>query len=243
MASRLVKAVTLSNQAYMPPHAYKWHNPKSKHIHKENMDCYITPILKENAIYVVFKGSTNIRDIMLGAEAMITPKHSYLHTSYLKKYLKFHNELVFDLQQCLDQFPDGQVDSVVFTGHSMGGSIAATSLWTTLTSNELPDKKNVGDLVCLTFGSPKTISVNTAEYWKNNVKHLSVEHKKDIVPYIPLHKELTTLPNKLTLEDVPNNIQLDHHNPFCKYHSANLYKTTVEKYVKTSNLDEKLNDT
>jgi hypothetical protein len=120
----------------------------------------------------------------------------------------------------------------------MGGSIAATSLWTTLLSNDVSPSN---ELMCYTFGSPKSISKHIAEYWKENVNHLSVEHKNDIIPNIPLHNELITLPNKLLIHDIPNNVKLEGFS-FCKYHSVSLYKNIVENYVENQ-FGEKLNTT
>ena len=215
--NQIYKAAVLSNHVYMNPKTYIWKNPKSHFISKNKVDCFITPDRKSNdSIYVIFKGASDMQDLLVSASAISEKRHDIMHNAYFKSYLQVHKDITRVLKPMLQDYK-----YLIFGGHSRGQSIAAAA---SIFHFLLSDMNKYNHMSCIGFGGPKCINKNIAAIFEDHIDHLSVEHCYDIIPHIPLHKDLVTLPNKLII----GNKEED--NPFDIYgnHSASKYKSLVE---------------
>lgn len=234
LTSRLHKAACLSNQVYMSPKSYIWNNPHSQHLHSKDIDLFITPSWKEendSVVYVVFRGACGVKDILIGAEAMVTPQHISVHNGYLKRYIPMHQEVVETIKHISSIH---KPTDIVWTGHSMGGAYAAISCLVSSLFSELDSKH----LVCYTFGSPKCISGKAYNYFNKTIDHLGIEHIYDPIPQIPLHPDLETLPNKLIIGGSRNEVAVD----VVKNHMSSLYRQCLEDVSRRCGFEEKICD-
>jgi len=125
----------------------------------------------------------------MGLSAIVKAKHPIMHKGYLGEYIKVHTEIVAAIEQSIRE----RDVPVVFTGHSAGGAFAAAAAYLTFALN-------TWDVKCISFGSPKSLSLDTAEFFRDNICHLAVENDLDPIPAIQLHHNLHSLPNKLILK-------------------------------------------
>ncbi len=203
------KAAVLSCHVYQRPRVYHYKNPNSKHIQQDNMIAYVTPCWSTQTAYITFRGACSTGDLIDGASALITRDHDVMHTTYMKRYLSMHQNIEKAIKGIKK---DGRISNLVFTGHSMGGSLAISgSLIHTLLQNE-----NYDSIYCITFGSPKSVHKDYADV----IDHMCVENIFDPVPYIPLHPDLITLPNKMLFKE-------PYLNPY-KSHSIVTYRRYIE---------------
>ena len=214
----IYRAVVLSNQVYMNPKTYIWKNPKSYYVSKNEIDVFITHFdpSKHESLYVVFKGASNLQDLLRSASAISEKRHDIIHNAYLKSYLQVHKEVLRVIQPMMKDYKN-----VIFTGHSAGaGQAAAAAIFNYLLA-DIDDKNN---LSCIAFGSPRCINRDLSSFFENNIDHLSIEHCYDIIPQIPLHKDLVTLPNKLIIGNKNEDNFLD----IYENHSASKYRSLIE---------------
>jgi len=216
----IYRAAVLSNQVYMNPKTYIWKNPKSYFISKNKIDCFITPDKhSHDSIYVVFKGASNLQDLLVSASAISEKRHEIMHNAYFKSYLHVHKDIQRIIKPMMQDYK-----YIIFGGHSRGQSLsAAASIFHFL----LSDIHKHNHMACIGFGGPKCINKNIASIFEKHIDHLSVEHCYDIIPHIPLHKDLVTLPNKLIIGNK------DEDSPFDIYenHSASKYKKIIEDMI------------
>ncbi len=214
----IYRAVVLSNQVYMNPKTYMWKNPKSYYVSKNNIDVFITPFdqSKEDSLYVVFKGASNIRDLLVSASAIPEKSHDIMHNAYMRNYLHVHKDILKIIQPMMNDYK-----RVIFTGHSKGSSESAAAI---LFNHIATDMNKNNQMSCITFGSPRCINKNVSTFFEQHIDHLCIEHCYDIIPHIPLHSDLVTLPNKLIIGNKNED------NPLRIYdnHSASKYRSLIE---------------
>ena len=201
--AKIYKAVSLSSQAYMKPKTYVWRNKDAHYIRRKHINCFVTPCQDTNTLYVVFKGTTNCEDLLLGVSSLVTLKHRILHTGYLNEYIHAHSHISRVIDKELAKHK--HISEVVFTGHSAGAAYSASASLVHQLLTNLKDKANFS---CITFGSPVVLTKSYQDYFKNNITHLSIEHVFDPIPLVPLHMDFVGLPNKLVISS-PNDICFD----------------------------------
>jgi len=215
----IYRAAVLSNQVYMNPRTYIWKNPKSHYISKNNVDVFITRFdqnLHDSSLYVVFKGSSSVRDLLVSASAISEKKHDIMHNAYLKKYMSVHKDINRIIKPMLKDYK-----YLIYGGHSAGGSIGAVA---SIFNYFLSDIHKDNHISCISFGAPRCINKDMSTFFENNIDHIGIEHCYDIIPHIPLHRDLVTLPNKLIIGSKEQDNPLE----IYENHSAAKYRTLIE---------------
>ncbi len=152
-------------------------------------------IWKNNTIYLSFRGTNDLHDIfdVINIKPKKIIKDAYVHSGFAEQFLSIEQNITNDIKNIAKNYP---IERLVFTGHSMGGSIAsiAASYYGSLFDNLY--------ITCHTFGTPLTGNDGFIKWFTNSVDEctrLELEH--DIVPLIPINKEFKHIPNGVRLKE------------------------------------------
>ena len=117
---------------------------------------------KNNTIYVSFRGTYNFNDIydVINIRPKKFIKNAYVHTGFAEQFMSIEHKITNDIKSISKSFP---IERLVFTGHSMGGSIAAiaSAYYGTLFDNLYI----TGQL----FGTPLTGNTEFVKWFTNSV--------------------------------------------------------------------------
>lgn len=144
-------------------------------------------------LYVSFRGTCTLQDVV----HVLDVRNKALHTDEMKVHRGFYNKFMSLEKNISDELrKHPMVEEIVFTGHSMGGSLAL------IASYHYHKKHNNMRIRCHTFGAPQTGNTPFFRYLADNVNEvLCVKLKNDIVPNIPLNPFFTHAENSMHLED------------------------------------------
>ena len=152
-------------------------------------------IWKNNTIYVSFRGTNDLHDIfdVINIKPKKIFKDAYVHTGFADQFMSIEHNITNDIKSIAKNYP---IERLVFTGHSMGGSIAsiAAAYYGSLFDNLY--------ITCHTFGTPFTGNDGFIKWFTNMVDEctrLELEH--DIVPVIPINKSFHHIPNGVKLKE------------------------------------------
>lgn len=150
---------------------------------------YVTPTRKEmtvarrgNTKYVAFKGCSSIGDFINSIDIRNCKIHGDrvgIHKGFCDKYKVLYDVIKKEVVNL-----DGDVDNVVFTGHSAGGSVAQIA--SLFLCDEL--KSNGIETSCFTFGTPKTGDESFKDALECSLgdRLLRVETYEDLVCLLPV---------------------------------------------------------
>jgi hypothetical protein len=152
-------------------------------IRKNRDDVQGYMLLFDNTLYITFRGSNDIQDIMFCTD--IRRKHLgnniYIHKGYYDQFKAIEADITSDILKISNSY---HIDKIVFSGHSLGGSLAmiAAPYYSTLFRGNK-------DIACHTFGSTVVGNSQFIDWFNANVQeHYRVNADKDIVPLIPIHE-------------------------------------------------------
>lgn len=142
-------------------------------------------IPSQSTIYVVYRGSTSIKDWVNNINVISTDynkcKKCEVHKGFYKAEQGIIGQMTAEVQRLKKQFPSY---TVVVTGHSLGAALA------TLTAMDFLDAGIA--LRLFTFGSPRVGNTAFAEYVSAKIADRNrLTHRKDIVPHCPMHERFT----------------------------------------------------
>lgn len=151
-------------------------------------------IWKKNTIYVSFRGTKDVGDIVDVID--IRPKRLLrdiiVHTGFAEQFFSIEHVISDDIRKIIKEYP---IERIVFTGHSMGGAIACIAA--AYYSNMF---KNI-HITCHTFGSPPTGNAAFVKWFNNGVDESTrLEIEEDIVPLIPINKDFKHVPGGVKLK-------------------------------------------
>ncbi len=129
------------------------------------------------SIYVVFKGSKEIKDFLIDAEILMWKLEN--HPSKILVHIGFQNALMSVLPQ-LNSFPfkDYVGYEIYITGRSLGGGLATLACFL-MNFPQLPN--------LVTFGSPRVGNREFADECHNVTKEsIRVVYEDDVVPMVPV---------------------------------------------------------
>ncbi len=152
-------------------------------------------IWKNNTIYISFRGTYDFNDIcdVINIRPKKFIKNAYVHSGFADQFMAIEHKITHDIKTLAKDYP---IERLVFTGHSMGGSIAsiAAAYYGSLFDNLY--------ITCHTFGTPLTGNSEFVNWFINSVDEctrLELEH--DIVPLIPINKDFKHIPNGVRLKE------------------------------------------
>lgn len=138
----------------------------------------------KESIFVVFRGSTSIKDWLNNLNALLTDypgcQDCKVHKGFYVAQQSVMPLVRSAVQALRQQFPRYRV---VVTGHSLGASLA------TLTALQLHAEGLTGSLRLVHFGSPRVGNTAFASYLSKALpdRH-RLTHHKDMVPHVPMHE-------------------------------------------------------
>lgn len=136
-------------------------------------------LVQENKrVFVSFKGSNSIMDLMEAAKVMpVETKYGLIHKGFWKQYVSIKNQLLDEL---------AKIDNprhVYFTGHSMGGCIAMMCAIDAMEVIHLPSVTH-----CYMFGSPAFCNADVVQHTIDHVHDwVCVDLTGDLVAQVPLN--------------------------------------------------------
>lgn len=146
---------------------------------------------KDDVLWVVFRGSSNVEDMLASIDVRVAyggMEDVYLHRGFYEQFQSVESVLA----EWLDRHVQDGVKTIVFTGHSLGSSLAqiAAAWYGARAVN--PALR----IVCHTFGCPRTGNTGFVEWFEKHVsEHIRIVNTQDPVPMIPQRYVWTHVPN------------------------------------------------
>lgn len=186
---KLVNSVVDDMQDATPIFYDGLQNDKNKH----DSQGYL--LWKNNTIYLSFRGTNDLHDIfdVINVKPKKLMKNAYVHSGFAEQFMSIEHKITQDIKSIASSYP---IERLVFTGHSMGGSIASIA---SVYYGHVFDNLYI---TCHTFGTPFTGNNEFIKLFTTNVDEctrLELEH--DIVPLIPINKDFKHIPNGVKLKE------------------------------------------
>jgi predicted lipase len=134
----------------------------------------------KNKINVCYRGSYNIPDFLTNFN--INNKNFMnedirIHSGYLNYYLKTKDEIIKQINEIRRK---NKITDIIFTGHSLGGSVA------TIASFDSKNIFNDVNIKCITFGAPKVGNDKFIdEYNKKILYSYRFVNENDVFEHVP----------------------------------------------------------
>ena len=144
--------------------------------------CYVFKDVETNKLFIIFRGTLSIEDIISDLNNTQTVFHDnlYVHSGFLTVYMKMQTDLMGLLKTL-------SPSSVMITGHSLGGALAMI-----LTADILA--KTDWKPIVYTFGCPRVGDGNFVQYLHSKkLECYRVINYEDVVPQFPLPVTLRML--------------------------------------------------
>lgn len=172
---------------------------------KNKRDAQGYMLWKSNTIYISFRGTSDICDIIDVVD--IRPKRLMkdiaVHNGFAEQFFSLEPKITNDIKEIISSFP---IERIIFTGHSMGGSIA------TIAAAYYASMFTKMYITCHTFGTPATGNQSFVDWFKDGVDESTrLEIEEDLVPLIPINKQFHHIPDGVRLKengDVDNSYEV-----------------------------------
>ena len=174
-----LKCLKLSEYAYVLPEE----NPIKTNIQYLRNN-YGFLLLEDNILYVCFRGTDSILDIC--TDVAILMKDS-VHTGFFDRFNYLKDEIAESIIE---------KQTVVFTGHSLGGAVA------TIAGHYFSGIYPTVDIHVCTFGSPKVGNQTFVAEFNARVQHKTrIYIDDDPIPMLPIELEYWHVDNGICLND------------------------------------------
>ncbi|KAJ6517373.1 Alpha/Beta hydrolase protein [Mycena vitilis] len=187
-------AYLYSNWAYRHMCKRPLGNKLVRYFEKGRTQGFIARDDKRQEIVVAFRGTFELKDFLADLKfrkapfkSTGIPKHIrelvYVHRGFLDAYNNVVNDVLAHVNEELEDFPSY---SIVVTGHSLGGAIAALAA-PSIKNSIQSAHPNVG-LKLYTFGQPRVGTPKFARYVEEIIGVDNIYravHTQDIVPMVP----------------------------------------------------------
>lgn len=132
-------------------------------------------------INICFRGSYTIKDFLINfnicQKKYNNNNNIKIHAGYLNFYLNIKNSIKNKICEIIQKH---NISDIIFTGHSLGGSIA------TIASYDSTNYINNINIKCITFGSPKVGNKNFIDdYNKKILYSYRIVNNNDLIEYTP----------------------------------------------------------
>lgn len=149
---------------------------------------FIGYLPSDQTIFVVFRGTTSVKNTITDIDAFKTDYVSYpecncqVHEGFYKAEQRVIEQVIRDVK-ALQAMETLQGYGVVVSGHSLGAAVAH------LTAMDLI--KNGIDCSCINFGMPRTGTAEYSSFSSQQLQTLRYTHYQDIVPHVPFEEVMT----------------------------------------------------
>lgn len=179
-----------------------------------------------HSMYISFRGTCSAQDLIHALD--VRPKqlahNIQVHQGFYRKYKSLEKEIAKEIEAHDD------VHEIVFTGHSMGGSVAMIAAY-----HFAREQKRELQIRCHTFGAPKTGSPSFMQQLHNEIDEVvCVSLRKDIIPRIPLNPIFTHEEGHWIVDDnmIPVWDLLQNHSCVSYYHVLTKYIIDRENNIR-----------
>ncbi|TMW65757.1 hypothetical protein Poli38472_008399 [Pythium oligandrum] len=149
---------------------------------KDNFQGIVGYSKEQNAVLVAFRGSMDVKnwiDNLTFVKKKAYPKYPnvLVHSGFFWVYMSVAEQVVPAVQELLKQHENA---SVIVTGHSLGGAVAALCSFDLALLHEMPVQ------ALYTFGEPRVGNGNFSVVLNAAVPDVyRVTHFRDVVPHLP----------------------------------------------------------
>lgn len=154
-------------------------------IENDMAQAYTVRATDRTLLHVVFRGTDQLQDAMLGANTRLSPlmfdsvPAGRVHSGFLSYYARIRSRILDDIRAFVDQ---GGVE-VRFTGHSLGGCVVYAALEATFVC---PGAR----VSCSTFGSPKMGDAEFCRLFRERVgQSVRIVNRNDVVCSFPVFND------------------------------------------------------
>lgn len=173
---------------------------------------FIGKMEEENALYVVYRGSSSITNWLDDIDAYMVDypecEYCYVHEGF---YYSQQSVIKGIINHIKYQVKETKFDKIVVTGHSLGGALAL------LTAIELINN-NFENVKLITFGSPRVGNAEFANYASKLVDDRSrVTHYKDAAVHCPFHEDFTHISGEWYQDPIGLKLCNGFEDPTCSY--------------------------
>jgi hypothetical protein len=153
---------------------------------EHDLNGYIGYRAYDQSIYVVFRGSTSMKNFVDDMNFFQTPYPYCAECSVHRGFFAANNavikDIIYEVQRLNNLFPSF---SIVVTGHSLGAAVA------TLCAIDLIET-GLKNVKLVNFGSPRVGDIETAAYISDRlVDKFRITNHKDLIPHLPLFEKFT----------------------------------------------------
>lgn len=144
-------------------------------------------IYKDSTAFITFRGTNNIRTALYDCNGLLVSikgaAHIKVHNGFYKQFLAIEDSIRKDLEAL-------NPEKIVFTGHSMGSSIATIASAIFGIDNNFSSK-----IHCVGFGCPRVGNQNFVSLFntvcKNNWRITCVKDPVPLLPFIPGYEHVS----------------------------------------------------
>lgn len=166
-------------------HVFKGVNNVPTYYHDDGSDVNVYSWIQEKTLHIVFRGTKGLADVkidLMELQSMLFPgnKTIKVHDGFLKQF----NSVQQRLLDCIYN-SKGLIDTVHFSGHSLGGALA-----TIAAGYFSPLIRDMGNykIVCHTIGSPRVGNQGFVDWWSGKVdESVRIVNFRDPVPLLPVN--------------------------------------------------------
>jgi predicted lipase len=143
----------------------------------KTLDAQMVIFIKDDICYIAFRGTSSLTDVIYDLEGFQT---SIIEDKTVKVHKGFYIQFLA-LKDWIDEILKTlKYDKIIFTGHSAGGAIA------TIAASVYSLNKQLKEITCISFGSPRVGNLHFKSFFTNNVKnHYRITNSHDEVPLLP----------------------------------------------------------
>ena len=180
---------TIIDDMYTEPIFYDGYINKNN---KRDAQAYL--LYKSNTIYISFRGTNNIGDIIdvIDFRPRTIMKDIVVHNGFYEQFFSIESQITNDIKNIIKLH---NIERIIFTGHSLGACVA--SIAAAYYASMFKDLY----ITCHTFAMLRTGNDKFVDWFKSGVDECTrIEIQEDIVPLLYINKDFVHIPNGVKLK-------------------------------------------
>lgn len=157
-------------------------------------------------LIITFRGTMSKDDFLDAIDvrhAILDPSGSRVHNGFYQQFKSIEPSITSDICSIMEYQKEEQksiINEIIFTGHSMGGALAALAAGYYGALSTLYNLSSVR-MLCHTFGNPVFADSTLGRDILSHVDdHICVFMTEDVIPFIPIHSDFKHLPRIIELD-------------------------------------------